>query len=196
MKKLALLLLVCFFGYSAMADMPINIGIHGGISSNRINFRDLQSIHGSRAAQGYMLGGFMRINLGGLYLEPALNFAHKKSIAEGNRTSVSDETRPTYTIKNNTFQIPVMLGFQLVDLSVAKIRLFLGPQFSAGNLKNLKKLGDEIDPNKSYWSGKVGVGVDVWKLTFDIDYEKGFQKMAHELKAPRSYNFTLGLKII
>ena len=89
-----------------------------------------------------------------------------------------------------------MLGFQLIDLSIAKIRLFLGPQFSAGKLKNLRNLSNEIEPNKSYWSGKVGVGIDVWKLTFDVDYEKGLQKMAHELKAPRSYNFTLGLKII
>ncbi len=196
MKKLVLLLLVCFIGYAAKAEMPINIGIHGGTSSNRINFRDLTNIHGSRASQGYMIGAFMRINMGGLYLEPSLNFAQKKSIAEGNRTSVADVNRPTYTIKNNTFQIPIMLGFQLIDLSIAKIRLFLGPQFSAGKLKNLKNLSNEIEPNKSYWSGKVGVGIDVWKLTFDVDYEKGLQKMAHELKAPRSYNFTLGLKII
>ena len=39
-------------------------------------------------------------------------------------------------------------------------------------------------------------GVDVWKLTFDIDYEKAFKNLGHELKAPRSFNFTLGLKII
>ncbi len=195
MKKLVSLLLVCLCSYAAMADMPINIGIHGGVSSNRINFRDLTSVHGSRADQGYMLGAFMRINLGAFYLEPALNFAQKKSIAEGNRTQENPE-RPTYTIKNNACEIPLMLGVQLMDLSVAKIRLFAGPQYAVGKLKNLKKLGNEIDPNKSNWSGKVGLGMDIWKLTFDVDFEKGFHKMAHELKAPRSFNFTLGLKLI
>lgn len=195
MKKLTLLLLACIIGYAVKAEMPINIGIHGGVSSNRINFRDLTSVHGSRADQGYMLGAFMRINFGSLYLEPAVNFIQKKSIAEG-KTTPQNPDRPSYTIKNNALGIPIMLGVQLIDLSVAKIRLFLGPQYSIGKLKNLKNLGNEIDPNNSNWSGKVGVGIDVWKLTFDIDYEKGLHKMAHELKAPRSYNFTLGLKII
>ena len=146
------------------------------------------------AGQGYMIGAFMRINLGALYLEPALNFSHKKSIAEGIQPNAGEE-RPTITLKNNTFNIPVMVGLQLLDLSIAKLRVFVGPQYSVGKLKNLKELGN-IDQNKSNWSGKVGVGLDIWKLTFDIDYEKGFNKIAHELKAPRSFNFTLGLKII
>lgn len=198
MKRLLLLLCVCFCGTAVMAVMPekpINIGIHGGTSSNRINFRDLTSIHGSRPDQGYMFGAFMRINFGSLYLEPSLNYSHKKSIAEGNRPAAG-ASRPTYTIKNNAFEIPLMLGVQLIDLSVAKIRLFLGPQYAVGKLKNLKNIGNEIDPNKSNWSGKVGIGLDIWKLTLDLDYEKGFHKMAHELKAPRSYNFTIGLKLI
>ena len=50
------------------------------------------------------------------------------------------------------------------------------------------------------WNGKIGVGVDVWKLTFDIDYEKGLKKFQDngngKIKSPRSFNFTLGLKII
>ena len=188
MKKLALILCVCLCGFAAMADSPLNIGIHGGTSSNRINFKDLTSAIGSRAGQGYMIGAFMRINLGALYLEPALNFSHKKSIAEGIQPNAGEE-RPTITLKNNTFNIPVMVGLQLLDLSIAKLRVFVGPQYS------VKELGN-IDQNKSNWSGKVGVGLDIWKLTFDIDYEKGFNKIAHELKAPRSFNFTLGLKII
>ena len=194
MKKLALILCVCLCGFAAMADSPLNIGIHGGTSSNRINFKDLTSAIGSRAGQGYMIGAFMRINLGALYLEPALNFSHKKSIAEGIQPNAGEE-RPTITLKNNTFNIPIMVGLQLLDLSIAKLRVFVGPQYSVGKLKNLKELGN-IDQNKSNWSGKVGVGLDIWKLTFDIDYEKGFNKIAHELKAPRSFNFTLGLKII
>ena len=195
MKKLFLVLLVTFVGMATMAQSPINIGIHGGTSSNRIRFNDLTNIHGSRPDQGFMLGAFMRINLKKLYLEPAINFSLKKSIAEGNRTE-SGMDRPDYTLKNNAVSIPVMLGFQLIDLQAAKIRFFFGPQFSIGKVKNLSDISDEIDAHHYNWSGKIGLGVDVWKLTFDIDYENGLQKMAHELKAPRSYNFTLGFKLI
>lgn len=195
MKKLLLLVFVCLCGYGAMAEMPINIGIHGGMSSNRIKFRDLTSVRGSEANTGYMIGAFARVNFGKIYLEPSLNYSHKTSTAQGKRSNVG-ENRSNIDLERNTFDIPVMLGWQMIDLSIVKIRAFLGPQVSVGKMKNLKKLGNEVDADKANWSGKVGLGVDVWKLTFDVDYEKGFKKLSHELKAPRSFNFTLGLKII
>ena len=136
----------------------------------------------------------MRVNLGKLYLEPALNYSHKKSVLETQTLAVGEDPS-NLDLKLNTFDIPVMLGFQVLDLSIVKLRAFLGPVLSVGKVKNLKKLGD-ISTDKTNWHGKVGVGVDVWKLTFDIDYEKAFKNLGHELKAPRSFNFTLGLKII
>ena len=45
MKKIFTLLCICCLGFGAMAQLPINLGVHGGISSNR-----------------------MRVNLGKLYL--------------------------------------------------------------------------------------------------------------------------------
>lgn len=188
MKKLAILLLACLSGFGAIATKPVNLGIHGGISSNRLKFHDLVNIRGSEANTGYMLGAFMRANIGKIYLEPALNYAHKKSTAENS----ADEH---FNLEMNTFDIPVMVGYHIVDLSAVKIRAFLGPQFSVGKIKNLKKLGD-VSADKTNWRGKAGIGLDIWKLTFDIDYEKGFQKLSHELKSPRSFNFTLGFKII
>ena len=141
-----------------------------------------------------MVGAFMRVNLGKLYLEPALNYSHKKSVLETQTLAVGEDPS-NLDLKLNTFDIPVMLGFQVLDLSIVKLRAFLGPVLSVGKVKNLKKLGD-ISTDKTNWHGKVGVGVDIWKLTFDIDYEKAFKNLGHELKAPRSFNFTLGLKII
>lgn len=200
MKKflLQLCLLVC--GLTAVAQSPINLGIHGGTSSNRINFKDLPLVNGSRPGNGYMIGAFMRINLGMFYLEPAFNYSKKKSTAEINTTDTPTGNADV-ELANSTFDIPLMVGLNILDLSIAKFRVYAGPQFSTGKLKNLDILKDPhtkgtLDANKVNWSGKIGAGVDIWKLTFDIDYEKGFHKMAHELKAPRSYNFTLGLKII
>lgn len=193
MKKLAILLFACLWGFGAIATKPINLGIHGGVSSNRINFHDLRSVHGSQANTGYMIGAFMRANLGKIYLEPALNYAHKKSTAEGYRKV--ETPKENFNLEMNTFDIPVMVGFHILDISAVKIRLFLGPQLSVGKIKNLKRLG-EISADKANLRGKAGIGLDIWKLTFDADYEKGLQKLSHELKSPRSFNFTLGFKII
>ena len=156
--------------------------------------RDFPQAIGTQANTGYMVGAFMRVNLGKLYLEPALNYSHKRSVIE-EKAQALGENPDNFDLKLNTFDIPIMLGFQVLDLSIVKLRAFLGPVLSVGKVKNLKKLGD-ISTDKTNWHGKVGVGVDVWKLTFDIDYEKAFKNLGHELKAPRSFNFTLGLKII
>lgn len=189
MKKLILLSIVCLAGLHAMAELPVHFGIHGGVSSNRIKFAKSLSELKTQADKGFMVGAFLRLNLKSLYLEPSFNYSHQKSIAG------VDNQHLNVKLKNNTFEIPVMLGIKILDLSVFKLRAFLGPQVSFGKLKNIKQLGN-LSPDKTNWSGRVGVGIDLWKLTFDMDYEKGFHKMAPEIKAPRAYNFTLGFKII
>ncbi len=194
MKKLLLATLVCFWGIGVMAQLPVNLGIHGGISSNRIKVRDLPTVIGTQANTGFMLGGFMRLNLGKLYLEPSLNYSHKKSIVEQDQLSLGEDENKV-DLKLNTFDIPLMVGFQVLDLSILRLRAFLGPVLSVGKIKNLKHLGD-VSTDKTNWHGKIGVGADIWKLTFDIDYEKAFKDLGHKIKAPRSFNFTLGLKII
>lgn len=194
MKKIFTLLCICCLGFGAMAHYRSIWVFTAGISSNRIKFKDIPQAIGTQANTGYMVGAFMRVNLGKLYLEPALNYSHKKSVIE-EKAQALGENPDNFDLKLNTFDIPVMLGFQVLDLSIVKLRAFLGPVLSVGKVKNLKKLGD-ISTDKTNWHGKVGVGVDIWKLTFDIDYEKAFKNLGHELKAPRSFNFTLGLKII
>lgn len=76
MKKLVILVLFSLIGLTTMAQsLPINIGIHGGWNDARIKAKEYKvDSHG-----GYMIGAFARINLGSIYLEPALNFAHKES---------------------------------------------------------------------------------------------------------------------
>ena len=141
MKKLFLAALICLLGYGAMAQLPVNLGIHGGISSNRIKLKDIPSAIGTQANTGYMLGAFMRVNLGKVYLEPALNYSHKKSIVEQDQLALGEEEKKI-DLKLNTFDIPLMLGFQVLDLSILRLRAYLGPVLAVGKVKNLKKLGD------------------------------------------------------
>lgn len=194
MKKIILSLLLCIGSWALMAQSPLNIGIHGGISNTEIKVKDLGHVLKTGSNTGYMVGVFARVNLGPIYLEPALNYSHKESEVKNS----SDKGK----LKYNSFDIPVMAGLHILDLPIVKLRAYLGPVASFnGKLKwNKTDFGNKIDNDKVMWSGKIGVGVDVWKLTFDIDYEKGLKKFQDnndgKIKAPRSFNFTLGLKII
>lgn len=189
MKKITLLAFICFFGITVMAQKPLDIGVHAGFSNTRINAKDLTDGLKSGSHNGYLVGVFGRINLGGLYIEPSLNYAHKESEVElGSEKGY---------LKYNSFDIPVMVGIRVLNLGIASIRAFAGPVASfTGKIKSTSSFIPEIDNTKTMWNGKVGVGVDVWKVTFDIDYEKGFKKFESDVKSPRSFNFTLGFKII
>lgn len=194
MKKLFFTLLLSAFSWALLAQSPINVGVHGGISNTKIKVKDIGHVLKSGSNTGYMVGVFARVNLGPIYLEPSLNYAHKEG-------EVKNDSY-TSNLKYNSFDIPVMVGLHILDLPVVKLRAYLGPVASfTGKLKwNEGKFGTHLDNDKMMWNGKVGVGVDVWKLTFDIDYEKGLKKFqdndAGKIKSPRSFNFTLGLKII
>ena len=194
MKKFLIFFFLYLSSYALVAQSPLNIGIHGGISSTRIKVKDLPYQLKTGSHTGYMIGAFARINLGPLYLEPALNYSHKEGEVKSSTTKS--------TLKYNAFDIPVMIGLHVLDLSALKLRAYLGPVASfTGKLKwDKDDFGNWIDNDKVMWNGKVGVGIDFWKLTFDIDYEKGLKKFQDKndvkIKAPRSFNFTLGFKII
>ncbi len=194
MKQLFFTLLLSACCWALMAQSPIHVGVHGGISNTRIKVKDIGHVLKTGSNTGYMVGAFVRVNLGPIYLEPALNYSHKEGEVENSDGKSS--------LKYNSFDIPVMVGLHVLDLPVVKLRTYLGPVASfTGKLKwDKHKFGSQIDNDKMMWNGKIGVGVDVWKLTFDIDYEKGLKKFQDngngKIKSPRSFNFTLGLKII
>lgn len=194
MKKLLLLWALCTGYWICAAQSPLNIGIHGGLSNTKIKVKDVRTALKTGAHTGYMIGAFARVNLGPLYVEPSLNFSHRESEIKGDGVHTS--------LKYNSFDIPLMLGLHILELSAVKLRAYLGPVASfTGKLKwNEGEFGSRLKNDKTMWNGKIGIGVDVWKLTFDIDYEKGLKKFQKneelKIKAPRSFNFTLGLKII
>ncbi|MDL2282894.1 PorT family protein [Odoribacter sp. OttesenSCG-928-G04] len=185
MKKILLLMVLCLGSYALMAELPFNIGVHGGINNTKLKLKTSELK--SKARNGYMFGAFARLNLGPIYLEPALNFSHKEGKVEY-EISGSDK------LKYNSFEIPVMVGFNVLDLPIFKLRVFAGPAVSFSS--KIKVDNIKLDSDKTMWSGKVGVGFDVWKVTFDVDYEHGFKKFDGGIKAPQVYNFTVGFKII
>jgi len=181
MKKIVVLALFSLISLATMAQsLPINLGIHGGWNNTKINAKHLKVDSHS----GYMIGAFARINLGSLYLEPAVNFAHKESGIK-NEHSIGK-------FKYSSIDIPVMVGYNLFKLPILKLRGFAGPVASFVT-KDLKK---DFNTDKMMWNGKIGAGVDVWKVTFDIDYEFGLKKFGDDVKTPKSWNLTLGFKII
>lgn len=184
MKKIVLFAFCCLIGFGLKAQSPINLGVHAGWNNTKIDVKNLKV----KSHDGYMFGAFLRINMSRLYLEPSLNFVHKESEVDGNGIDSK--------IKYSAVDVPLMLGFYLVDASIFKLRGFAGPvvSFLTSDLK-IKNVPDYLDSDKTMWNGKVGGGIDLWNITFDVAYEFGLKKFGDGVKAPSSVSLTLGLKI-
>lgn len=193
MKKLILLAVICLFSSALFAQLssPVNFGLHAGLVSTKIDSKipDASTIK-DKADNGMMLGAFLRVNLNKWYLQPELNYVSRKSevVVDG----------VGFDIKRKSLDIPMLLGYKLVKLPAFKLRTFAGPVASFKIDDSFKSTLMDVDEDfeGAVWNAKVGAGVDVWKLTLDVDYEFGLSDVSSEfLKKNKMFNVTLGFKL-
>lgn len=194
---------------STFAQLPFtfDLGVKAGINSSKITTDNFSvsnytySDFKSDAKSGYNLGAFARIGGKKIYLQPELLYCVKNSESTSGTT--------TQTVKLKTIQIPVLLGFKLIDLKLASIRAFTGPAMSfvmsgssvESNLPNI----DPKNFKNNIWDWQLGAGVDVGPLTFDVRYGWGLTKVSDGnsnvnsigfVNKGNTLTFSLGFKFI
>lgn len=207
MKKSILIIALVIIGLSTFAQLPFtfNLGVKGGINSNQITTENATinnvsySNFTSAAKSGFNIGAFARLGGKRLYLQPELLYCQKNG--ESSTTAV------TQTIKLKSIQIPLLLGYKLVDLKIVSIRAFTGPAMSfamaSSNVQsNLTNLALNNLKN-NIWDWQLGGGVDVGPLTFDLRYEWGLSKMSDTsssntgfVNKGKALTFSIGFKFI
>ncbi|MDR2131309.1 MAG: PorT family protein [Odoribacteraceae bacterium] len=183
MKKIILLIVCGLAGMTTMAQ-GTDFGVHVGWNNAKIDIKE----YNVKSHSGFMAGAFLRVKLPLLYLEPALNFVYKKCEVE--RPSIAKEM-----MDYSSVDIPLVLGFNIINVKLLKVRGFVGPELSL--LMNKLKLKDipDMKSDRVIWNGKVGGGVDVGNLCLDIDYSFGLKNAGGSAKKARACTLTLGFKI-
>ena len=147
MKKILLSLSLVALTLSTFAQ-PFTFGIKGGINSHTITTDSYKGIAGytwqdfkSDAKTGWNLGVFARIG-DKVYLQPELLYTLLKSNSNVTLVTSSGNLTPgTYqqVFDVKAIQVPLLLGFKLIDLKAASIRAFTGP--SLAMILNDSKIG-------------------------------------------------------
>jgi hypothetical protein len=196
MKKLAVLFLALLVSGGVYAQLP-SFGIKAGATATSLNTSDLTANYNSDNLLGYQLGAFVRIKSGKLYLQPEVVYNHR-STQLVNIEGVSD-----ITFDVGTIDVPVLLGFKLLDTKVFNVRAFVGPEASFATNKEYDSTGtvNLDDFNDLTWYMQAGIGVDVLFLTFDVRYEKGLTNFIDDYEDSGSlknnvFVFSLGLKFM
>ena len=189
MKKViitaAILLCVSF------ANAQINFGVKAGYNSS-LGANDLGSITNgsynlksvnSEYKNGFQAGVFLRLNASKLYFQPELLYAMGKKNYDMNVTSSDNTITGTFNknVTVSTVDVPLLLGYKVLDLKVANLRVFAGPKlrFNAGSTLDFKNVTGgnfntadlQQDVKAAQLGLEAGFGVDVLMLSLDFRYQ-------------------------
>ena len=196
---------------ATFAQLPFAIGIKGGINSTKITtdnysgqgvtFNDFRS----DAKSGFNIGAFARLGTK-IYLQPELLYCVKNS-QSSNSTGTATTSQ---SVKLKTIQVPILLGFKLIDLKLASIRAFTGPAMSfpmSSSKVTYDGISAGITDTKNYknniWDWQLGAGVDVGMITLDCRYEWGLSNTSEGnvskvgfVNKGNTLTFSVGFKFI
>jgi hypothetical protein len=200
MKKSILVLSLVLLTSIAFSQ-KFTLGPLAGFNSSKLttNFPDIKE----QAKANFLFGAFLRFGEK-VYLQPEVVYTTKGGTFSNDLVSGAEQT-----IKLNTLEIPAMIGFRLINIGIANIRIMGGPM--AGIIINKDVTFNEFvtDPIPEAsikdldWAIQLGAGLDILFLTLDVRYEIGLTNLYEAESGQQEYDMknnlwriSLGWKIL
>ena len=183
MKKMIVFAMA--FLFASITFGQLSLGIKGGVNMNTLS-TDL-SDYEKAAKTGFLAGAFVRIG-DKWHLQPEAYFTAKKGeltydvdYGTGSVSNINQE------ITLNSLDIPVLIGYKIIDPPTLNVRLQAGPVASIVTSKKFDLMVDKqaIDTPDEFpdnykdlnWGLQFGAGVDFLFLTVDLRYELGLSNI-------------------
>ena len=157
----------------------------------------------SDLSQGLTVGVFGRFYRGKVYIQPELLYFRNSNLFDvtlygngsNNEIHLSPEgTRLEVTLNSVNLQLPVLVGCDLINLHLIRLRAHAGPtvnyvmaskvflEYTVENHLQTKPLSEEFDPRNIAWGFQAGLGLDLLnKVSLDINYNFGLTGMYKHL---------------
>lgn len=190
MKKVFLLFAALFIATVANAQIsPITIGPKVGYQTTKLSM-DKANIK-SDFKGNMTFGVFARLTIKNVIVQPELLYFKSGKVFEvsalGNDWGLGNGVNglipnPTFTINQSNFALPVLIGYQFIDIPIIKMRANVGPVFYfavgkteySSNFMGDTKTKVQESPNEDMTMGAaLNLGIDIWKLTLDVNYSLG-----------------------
>ena len=156
----------------------------------------------------FTAGLFGRVTIGRVYVQPEVLYFKTSNIfdvtvagtGQDNIFELPTGAEANLTLNSMNLQVPLMVGFNVIDLDVVKLRAQVGPTANFtlksrtvadyqvnidGQYQEVQKEvneNDDFDPSEIAWGVQAGLGVDVLKrITLDVNYNFGLTKVFNAL---------------
>lgn len=200
MKK-SILVLSLMLLTSIAFSQKFTLGPLAGFNSSKLttNYPELKE----EAKANFLFGAFLRFGEK-VYLQPEVIYTTKGGVFSNDLGTGGKQT-----VKLSQLEIPAMIGFRLINIGIANIRVMGGPM--AGIVMNKEVTVNEFVndpiPEASFkdlqWAMQIGAGVDILFLTLDVRYEIGLNNIYEAPPGKEEYDFknnlwrvSLGWKIL
>jgi hypothetical protein len=153
----------------AQSTSEINFGIKAGVNFSTLK-TGLDAVTDKSGKIGFNAGVFARAG-NDLFFQPELNYV-----------TFSDKYRfnsNSYEAKFRQLNLPLMVGYKLVNTSQFNFRVSAGPDLYYNLKKPIAPAGFEY--KKFTAGGVLNAGVDIGPLTLDARYSLGLSKFNSEL---------------
>ncbi|MCD4731113.1 MAG: PorT family protein [Bacteroidales bacterium] len=183
MKKLVLILsisCISLIGYS-----QFQVGLKGAVTMSSLTTDINDYVNPFKA--GFQAGAYVRLGKK-LHLQPEAYFTAKTG--ELSYTWEELEVKVKETVTLSTIDVPLLLGYKIIDPKAFNVRLQAGPVASFVLNKSYEVSTDGVSPdteedfedslNDMNWALQFGAGVDVLFLTIDLRYELGLSNLYNQ----------------
>jgi len=203
MKKLALIFI--FTLSAGVVFGQFTLGPKVGFNTSKLT-TDIDEIS-SDLSNNFQFGAFVRFGTK-FYLQPEVNWVtaggtfKKPADADANAKAIDQE------VKLETIEIPVIVGWRLLNLGVGNVRVLAGPSASIVTDKTVSTSDPnsftnpikEADIEDLIWGFNIGAGADILMFTLDVRYQMGINEVITKVENFNSKNnmfaVSVGWKIL
>lgn len=197
MKKVLLLFVALFVATAVNAQIsPITFGPKVGYQTTKLSVN--KDVIKSEFKGNMAFGAFARLTIKDFVVQPELLYYKSGKIIELNQSFLT----PTVTISQSNFALPILLGYQFIDLPLIKMRANVGPVFYFAfgpteyttNLlgEEITTTSDESFAEDTSIGAALNLGIDLWKFTLDINYSLGLTEAFDDEIEIGQYEFEMG----
>jgi len=183
MKKITFIFIL--FMASGFAFGQFSIGPKIGFNTSKLT-TDLDQIE-SDVANNFNFGVFVRLGTK-IYLQPEINWLTSGGVYK--KPEIDDVKPIKQEVEMKSIEIPVIVGWRIINLGVGNIRVLAGPSASIVTDKTVSTSDPDnfINPIKEsdiedmLWGFNIGAGADILMFTLDIRYQMGLNEVIQEVE--------------
>lgn len=197
MKHIIILIVFLSAFHGAFSQSPINIGIKAGTNSSSF-IHNVDDFFDQSQVNNYIAGIFARITFSKVYLQPEAYINTKGGILSSPDPLYSLITEEiTYT----TIDLPILLGYKLIDKPMFNFRVNAGPVLSWVTTEPMINELSDLNVNElkdNYLGIQAGIGIDLWMISIDARVETSsniFIDKSNYSASNRVYLITAGIKL-